>query len=648
MKKNYRAINLEKVIDVEKRTVEVCFATETPYERDGLIEIIKVTSESLDLKRLNDGHPILFNHDPDKHLGIILKAWIDNDRVARALVRFAKNPLAEEKFQDVINGDLNKISYGYRKKKINFINSNTYISEETEAFEISFVTIPADSNCGVGRSLDILDDEEQKMIEEAKKEMEQSLLEPEKKESEEVLNEKDKNKIEITVESNEKIEDLKIEVEIKNEEKQLEESLNEKNKEEENLNNLVENFDNKIVYKYNNNINIEKGNKMDKLEHIKSVITAFPEYRDLGTQFLYDNSKTGVDFENLVKEQEAKKSERQNANIGGLQSKREYNLNNAIRGLMTNTRGLETEISDELKKIYKPRGEKSILIPISMVSNRAYSGQTAGNGGNLVETQLIDFIDPLRAKLVLAKAGINYLTDLQGQFKMPKMATGAEPSYINNETTDASSTNANFSLVDLVKNTLADNFVVPRDAVLLPSYDVKALGLNDALARIARKIDKDCLQGTTPVAGLLNIAGIEDVDFTGAATYAKMVGLKGTVDGKNALLNGFSYITTTQAYYNMMTISKSGTNNGFILENGMIDNSQVLNTTAMPIATGKHSIIAGDFSQAVLGTWGVLEIIEDPYSLSKRGAVQYTVLTDFGFNVRNTESFVKVNDLDLA
>lgn len=611
MKKNYRAINLEKIIDVEKRTVEVCFATETPYERDGLIEIIKVTPESLDLKRLNDGHPILFNHDPDKHLGIILKAWIDNDRVARALVRFAKNPLAEEKFQDVINGDLNKISYGYRKKKINFINSNTYISEETEAFEISFVTIPADSNCGVGRSLDVLDDEEQKMIEEAKKEMEQSLLEPKKKESEEVLNEE--NKIE-----------------------------------EENLNNLVENFDNKIVYKYNNNINKEKGNKMDKLEHIKSVITAFPEYRDLGTQFLYDNSKTGVDFENLVKEQEAKKSERQNANIGGLQSKREYNLNNAIRGLMTNTRGLETEISDELKKIYKPRGEKSILIPISMVSNRAYSGQTAGNGGNLVETQLIDFIDPLRAKLVLAKAGINYLTDLQGQFKMPKMATGAEPSYINNETTDASSTNANFSLVDLVKNTLADNFVVPRDAVLLPSYDVKALGLNDALARIARKIDKDCLQGTTPVAGLLNIAGIEDVDFTGAATYSKMVGLKGTVDGKNALLNGFSYITTTQAYYNMMTIPKSGTNNGFILENGMIDNSQVLNTTAMPIETGKHSIISGDFSQAVLGTWGVLEIIEDPYSLSKRGAVQYTVLTDFGFNVRNTESFVKVNDLDLA
>lgn len=637
MKKNYRAINLEKVIDIEKRTVEICFATEAPYERDGLIEIIKVTPESLDLKRLNDGHPILFNHDPDKHLGIILKAWIDSDRVARALVRFAKNSLAEEKFQDVINGDLNKISYGYRKKKINFINSNTYVSEETEAFEISFVTIPADSNCGVGRSLDILDDEEQKMIEEAKKEMEQLL----------VL-EEEKNKLEITVESNKKIEDLKIEIEIKNEEKQLEENLNEKNKEEENLNNLNENFDNKIVYKYNNNINKEKGNKMDKLEHIKSVITAFPEYRDLGTQFLYDNSKTGVDFENFVKEQEAKKSERQNANIGGLQSKREYNLNQAIRGLMTNTRGLETEISDELKKIYKPRGEKSILIPISMVSNRAYSGQTAGNGGNLVETQLIDFIDPLRAKLVLAKAGINYLTDLQGQFKMPKMAAGAEPTYINNETTDASSTNANFSLVDLVKNTLADNFVVPRDAVLLPSYDVKALGLNDALARIARKIDKDCLQGTTPVAGLLNIAGIEDVDFTGAATYAKMVGLKGTVDGKNALLNGFSYITTTQAYYNMMTIPKSGTNNGFILENGMIDNSQVLNTTAMPIATGKHSIIAGDFSQAVLGTWGVLEIIEDPYSLSKRGAVQYTVLTDFGFNVRNTESFVKVNDLDLA
>lgn len=639
MKLNFREMSFDSVINVEERTVQVAFATENPFEREaGLFEVVRVKPGNFDLTRLNDKHPILFNHDPDKHLGIIVKAWIDNDNVARAIVKFGINPLAEEKFQDVINGDLNKISYGYKKKKINFINSNTYVVEECEPFEISFVTIPADRFCAVGRSFDLNND----ISEEEIKQMQLEIIKKEEEtNNSEPIQEEDKKEVslEISVENNTE-QEVKIEIEVKQTE-EIPTVIEEEQKE-------IKNFDNNLDYKYNNNIKNKKDKNMDKLEHIKSVISMFPEYRDIGTQHLFDNAKTGADFENFVKEQESKKSERQNAQIGGLQSKVAYNLNNAVRSLMTNQKGLEIEISDELKKIYKPRGEKSVLIPISMVGSRAYSGQTAGNGGNLVETQLIDFIDPLRAKLVLARAGINYLTDLQGQFKMPKMATGAEPGYINNETTDASSTNANFSLVDLVKNTLADNFVVPRDAVLLPSYDVKALGLNDTLARIARKIDKDCLNGTSPVTGLMNINGVEEENFAGAATYAKMIGLKGTVDGKNALLNGFSYITTTQAYYNMMTIPKSGTNNGFILENGMIDGSQVLNTTAMPISTANHSIIAGDFSQAVLGTWGVLEIIEDPYSLSKRGAVQYTVLTDFGFNVRNAESFVSVKDMTLA
>ena len=49
----------------EDRTLEFPFASEEPVDRVYGMEVLSMTSEAMDMSRLNDGAPLLFNHDPD-------------------------------------------------------------------------------------------------------------------------------------------------------------------------------------------------------------------------------------------------------------------------------------------------------------------------------------------------------------------------------------------------------------------------------------------------------------------------------------------------------------------------------------------------------------------------------------------------------
>ena len=79
-------------IDEEARTVEFPFSSETPVNRGYLgNEILDHREESVDLSRLKDAGPLLFNHDRDKPIGVIEDAWLKNKR-GYVKVRFSDNP----------------------------------------------------------------------------------------------------------------------------------------------------------------------------------------------------------------------------------------------------------------------------------------------------------------------------------------------------------------------------------------------------------------------------------------------------------------------------------------------------------------------------------------------------------------------------
>lgn len=152
-----RAIALQAgPIDTEKRTVDLCFSTENSVERSFGDEILDHSAASVELARLNDGAPLLLEHDRTKQVGVVVKAWIDDDRKARAVVKFGRSKLAKEIFDDVQDGIRRLVSVGYVVK--NFVQEKTkdgaavFRAMSWEPMEISLVSIPADLACGVGRA----------------------------------------------------------------------------------------------------------------------------------------------------------------------------------------------------------------------------------------------------------------------------------------------------------------------------------------------------------------------------------------------------------------------------------------------------------------------------------------------------------------
>ncbi|MBJ8875052.1 phage major capsid protein [Citrobacter koseri] len=151
-----RVINLSNAIDESSRTVELSFASETPVEREinGTLynEILLCNPENVVLSRLNDGSPVLVEHDPLRQVGIVENARVDMDKVCRATVRFSTLGSAQTIFGMIVEGIRPKISVGYNIRDYYFEGNNLIVTR-WEPYEISSVSTPADISVGIGRSL---------------------------------------------------------------------------------------------------------------------------------------------------------------------------------------------------------------------------------------------------------------------------------------------------------------------------------------------------------------------------------------------------------------------------------------------------------------------------------------------------------------
>jgi len=138
-------------------SLELAFSSEAPVERWFGREILDHAPGAMRMARLSDGAPLLLQHDPDRQIGVIESARIDQDRIGRAVVRFSNSALGREIWQDVADGIRTKVSVGYivhdmRLDPASSLDGDTYRVTDYEPLEISIVSIPADSSVGVGRN----------------------------------------------------------------------------------------------------------------------------------------------------------------------------------------------------------------------------------------------------------------------------------------------------------------------------------------------------------------------------------------------------------------------------------------------------------------------------------------------------------------
>jgi len=150
--------------DEESRSFDLVWTTGAKvrrydwYRDEPYDEELVVSSQAVDLTRLNSGAPLLAMHNGwnlGSQLGVVERAWIEGGE-GLARVRFPKaedDPDADKVFRKIKDKIIRNVSVGYRIRKVERNRGNDDITLwrviDWEPFEISIVSVPADTGAGI-------------------------------------------------------------------------------------------------------------------------------------------------------------------------------------------------------------------------------------------------------------------------------------------------------------------------------------------------------------------------------------------------------------------------------------------------------------------------------------------------------------------
>lgn len=144
----------------DTKIIELSFSSEEPYQRwYDHTEILD--HKGIQLDRLNDIGVVLYNHNRDKVIGKVKKAWVEDNR-GLAVIELDNDEFSTEIYKKVESGTLKGVSVGYSidtweevkagKESTDGFAGPCYIARKWTPYEISIVSIPADGTVGVGRA----------------------------------------------------------------------------------------------------------------------------------------------------------------------------------------------------------------------------------------------------------------------------------------------------------------------------------------------------------------------------------------------------------------------------------------------------------------------------------------------------------------
>jgi HK97 family phage major capsid protein/HK97 family phage prohead protease len=606
---DYRAMDLDdKTIDEESRTVRVGVSSEEPVKRQFGMEVMDHTKENMNLEFLNSGRaPLLLDHDMEKQIGVVESVELDeNARRLRASVRFGKGEQASEVFNDVVDGIRQNISVGYRvdKKVEREDDPEDYYRVATTPMEISIVSIPADQSnlVGVGRS------------------------------SSETLKS--------TIQIKEKDMSEKIDLDAVRAEAAKSASKNAKE-----IMTLA-----------------RKHNKADLGEDAIGRGIDIAEFR--GELLDVIGNDKPLDTPVTVIEQSAKE-------------KRTYSLGRMIQAQVTGDwkdAGYERELSEEITKRTGKQSQGMYVPDFAWRSGVMTTAATGAIAGENVTDQFVPtiqrgdlFIEALRAKQVMANLGVTYLGGLTNRVRMPKIATGAAAGFVE-EAGDVSDQSPTDAGVTLQPRTLGAFATMSRLLMLESVPAIEQIVQDDLLRSIADKIEYYAIQGSGSSGqptGILNDGNVNNLDISAgtdvaALTWADITDLVKLVEEDNGVVNAatLGFLTNPKVKAKMANTVKVATTDSVMLLNDPWNaiygyKAEFTNNVPSDLDPGDggsdaSAMIFGDFSQLMVGLFGAPSIIVDPYSGSKSGDVQISVMQEVDVALRNAISFAKTDEISTA
>lgn len=291
-----------------------------------------------------------------------------------------------------------------------------------------------------------------------------------------------------------------------------------------------------------------------------------------------------------------------------------------------------------------PKSGTSLLIPVESRADITASG----TGSDVIETDSMNIVEPLRDRLVLAEAGATMLTGLVSDIDVPTYS-GSTSNWANENdaATDGAGT---FSKKTMKPKRLTSILRVSRQMLVQDSLGVEAMLRADLINSIASKLEATILGGESTSSEK------PDGLFTGYATAAEALSWKGIVkletevDLANALMGNTKYIVHTSLAGLAKTTLKNEGVSGFIMaENGQMNGYDTLRTNAVYNQSGTDfGALFGNWADLLIGQWGALDLTVDPYTEADKAFVRIIVNSYWDSCLRRDKSIAKALFKDSA
>lgn len=588
-KNNKREMRIQELPTNESREVLIAFSSETPVERciNGKTyqEILIHSPDAVDLSRLKNGAALLFNHDFDKHIGIVEDANIDTDKIGRALVRFSNIGLGDEKYLQVQEGVLRKVSVGYEINDYQIDGDNLFVTKWSP-YEISMVSVPADDLVGVGRAKN--NDE----VDNESTELEQSEVEAESTEPEQ-----------------------QDEVEPE-QPKDAEDENTERSSEDES----TETTQDEVTEEVNET---EPEPEQDDSESINKEEQRIAELQGMARVFKLDVTEAiakGISVEEFKRQ--LKQPIKDDHNI----MDNKFSLRNSL-SVMSN---LDADIEG------LDMGVRGVKVPANAL--RAVNTTT---GANLIQETIAydSYIDILRANSVLAKFPLTVISGLEGDGKLSLPALNSDfTDSFGFVAEDGSSPEATpvFGKVILQPTDFTGSVYLTR--IMMKSSAAAERYTTDAMIQgAASQLEKHVLANVAAEAVAAgNTAAVATIDFDAVVDAMGALGSKNVAS--SSVVAVMSPATRASARKQVIKGNTSAT----FLVMGQGDNQLLAGEIPVIESTlvADGQVILGDFSQIVIAQWGSdVELDRDTTTSRNRGGLYLRIWATMDTKVARPESF---------
>ena len=261
--------------------------------------------------------------------------------------------------------------------------------------------------------------------------------------------------------------------------------------------------------------------------------------------------------------------------------------------------------------------EHKVTLP---AETRTITQTVSGDGvhDEIVEEEFKGLLEPLYADSVIANLGITIYNGLPaGDFKVSAMGKGSAA--WADETGVASESKNTFTHVTLQPKRISAQLSYSKQFLAQDTIGAEAAIRRDIYNALVAQIQSTMLSadasGANKPAGIFNGVTAKNI-----SSYKELCDVEAAVDDSN-VKGERKYLMSNKAKAILRCMPKSSLTTELVLDGNDIDGTPVIANSDVPTTQYAY----GDFSNIVMGTWGNVDLIVDPYTLAAENSVRIVV-----------------------